>query len=488
MPRPPVVAILGHIDHGKPTLLDYIRSANVVASEAGAITQHLSAYVVSHRGREGAARRITFLDTPGHEAFTAMRSRGARAADLVVLVVSAEEGVKAQTLEALAAIREAVVPFLVAITKIDKPQADVERTKRSLLENEILLEGLGGDVPCVPVSGKTGEGVPELLDLLLLAADLAELTADPEAPAEGVVIETHRDPRTGIAATLLVKNGALRAGAFVAAGGAVSPVRLMRDFQGKPVREAGPSEPIEISGWSALPPVGAPFTSHETKRAAQEAEAPTPAAASAHAETAVGAATLPVIVKADTAGTFEAVEHELQKLPRERVDLKLLGGGTGAISEGDLKLAKSAPGALVVGFNVAVDPLAADLAARAGIPVETFTVIYELSKRVAEELERRRPMEKVEEVVGRARVIKLFGASKRGQVLGARMQEGALAVGNAVRIRRRDVELGAGSIANLQQQKADTAKVDSGEFGVELKSKVEAAPGDTLEAFVVVEK
>src|SRR3989344_5558418 len=268
--RPPIVAIVGHIDHGKSTLLDYIRHTNVAESEAGGITQHLSAYEAVHK-KDSGERKITFLDTPGHEAFRAMRSRGLNAADVAILAVSAEDGVKPQTLEALKLIEEAKIPFVVAFTKIDKPGANVERAKMSMLENQIYLEGMGGEVPYVAVSGKTGEGIFELLDLILLAADLEGLSADPGAPGEGVVIEARVDPRRGNTATLIVQDGSVRSGEFVVAGASFAPVRIMENFLGKPVKEAAPGSPVRIVGFSYLPQVGEKWRVVETKKEAEAA-------------------------------------------------------------------------------------------------------------------------------------------------------------------------------------------------------------------------
>jgi translation initiation factor IF-2 len=262
--RPAIVAVVGHIDHGKSTLLDYIRKTNVVAGEAGGITQHLSAYEATHNGRS-----ITFLDTPGHEAFRAMRSRGLTAADVAILVVSAEDGVKPQTLEALSLISEAKIPYIVALTKIDKPGANSERTKMSLLENNVFLEGLGGEVPWVAVSSKSGEGIPELLDLILLAAELEGLDADPAKPGSGLVIEAHMDGRRGNTATLIVKDGSIKSGEYIVCGDAMAPVRIMENFLGKNIKEARPSQPVRIIGFSSLPEVGTPWRVVETKKEAE---------------------------------------------------------------------------------------------------------------------------------------------------------------------------------------------------------------------------
>ncbi len=253
--RPPIIAVMGHIDHGKSSLLDYIRKANVVAGEAGGITQHVSAYIALHNDRS-----VTFLDTPGHEAFKAIRTRGAAAADIAILVVAANEGVMPQTLDALTAIKDAGIPFIIAITKIDKNNSDIDRTKSSLLEHGIILEDMGGGIAYMPISSKSGEGVSELLDLVLLAADLAEITADPDAPAKGFVLESTQEPNRGSSATLIIKDGTLTHGGFVVAGDAFAPIRFIENFLGKRIESAGPSEPVRISGFNKRPPAGSLFS------------------------------------------------------------------------------------------------------------------------------------------------------------------------------------------------------------------------------------
>ncbi len=489
--RPPVVVIMGHIDHGKSSLLDYIRKTNVVATEVGGITQRLSAYEVVRRAEDGAERSITFIDTPGHEAFRAMRSRGAGVADIAVLVISAEEGVKPQTLEAHASIVESNIPFVVAVTKIDKPNANVERTKASLLEHGIYLEGMGGTVPVAAVSSKTGAGIPELLDLILLVADLADLTLDAAASASGVVIESHLDAKKGISATLIVKSGTLAAGSCIVTGSSWSPVRIMENFLGAGIRTAGPSTPVRIIGWSSLPEVGSVFEVAATKR---DAEARAQAYAQAAKKGAVAdestgdRAEFPVVVKANSLGSLEAVLHELGKIPSDRVRLRILASGVGTISENDVKRAGTNNQPAVFGFSVRADGPATDLAERLGVGIETFDIIYKLAERVAELTLARTPKVATEEVTGKAKVLKVFGAMRDKQVAGGRIEEGALAPGNLCHIVRRGERIGRAKILGLQQQKVAVARVESGEFGMEAQSKLEIAPGDSIECFVVVEK
>lgn len=483
---------MGHIDHGKSTLLDYIRKTNVVESEAGGITQHLSAYEVLHKDESGKDRKITFLDTPGHAAFEKMRLRGAEVADVAILVVSAEEGVKEQTLEALASIKAAGLPYVVAINKIDKPNANVERTKNNLLENEVYLEGLGGDISWVPVSAKTGAGVPELLDILLLTADLAELTGDSNKPAEGVVIETHLDQRRGVSATLVIRDGTLKSGMAVVSGKSMSPVRIFEDFQGKAIKEARFSSPVQIVGWNEMPNTGAAFASFKNKKEAEQMLTQietSPAIQSSETEDEGEVPALPLIIKADVAGSLEAIEHELQKLPRERLMIKVIHKGIGTISENDVKIGSGTEGALIIGFHTSIDRGAHELAERAGVTIETFDIIYKLSEWLEEIMRQRTPQEEIEEVAGRAKILKTFSQQKNKQVVGGRVEVGSLTLKKQFRIIRQETEIGKGTITNLQKQRADVQEVQTGEeFGAELTSAIEIAPGDFIESFVITKR
>jgi len=488
-PRPPIVAVMGHIDHGKSSLLDYIRKSNVAAGEAGGITQHVSAYEVVHE-HEGTPRTITFLDTPGHEAFRVLRARGATAADVAILVIAAEEGVKPQTLEAYEAIMEAGTPLVVAFTKIDKNSADIERAKMSTVEHGIYLEGLGGSISYTGVSSKTGEGVPELLDLVLLTADLAELTADTAKQAEGFVLESSQDPRQGMTATLIVKDGTLSTGSFIVAGSAIAPVRFIEDFKGDRIKQAVPSQPVLIAGWSSLPPAGTPFVATVTKKEAESLATQKQAIANIPAkalETEDGKMVLPIILKADVTGSLEAIKHELNKIQHERVAIRIIQEGVGAVSEGDVKQAQ-ASGAIVIGFTVGTDTSARELAERAGILIESFKIIYELKERIEELVKERAPRFTSEEITGQAKVLKTFNASSGKVVLGARWESGSLKLKSLVKIERRGIPLGQGRITNLQVARIDTDEIKmEGEFGLQIETKVDVAGGDTLITYRVVE-
>ncbi len=481
--RPPVIAVMGHIDHGKSSLLDYIRKANVVAGEAGGITQHVSAYIATHN-----ERKITFLDTPGHEAFKALRTRGALAADIAILVIAADEGVMPQTLDALAAIEEAKIPYLVAITKIDKNNADVEYAKHSMLEKGIYLEGLGGEIAYAAVSSKTGEGVPELLDLVLLAADLLELTADPEAPASGFVLESTQNPKQGASATLIIKDGSLHLSSFVVAGDAYAPVRFIENFLGQRVEIAGPSEPARVSGFSSLPAAGSLFSIAESKKAAEALAKENKVVLTNTPQAATeGSAELPLIVKTDVAGTIDAIAHELAKITHERASIRLVASGVGSVSEGDVKTAAATAGTIIA-FNVGTDAIARDLADRNHITILSFSVIYELSEKVAELLKEKAPIISIDKELGRASVVKVFSSTSKKQVMGARHISGALTLGDRVKIIRGGEEIGRGIVANLQQARADVKEIHTeGTFGTEIEAKVDAAPGDEIVAFIVSE-
>lgn len=484
-PRPPIVAVMGHIDHGKSSLLDYIRKSNVTAGEAGGITQHVSAYEATHE-HEGKERSITFLDTPGHEAFRALRARGAVAADIAILVIAAEEGVKPQTLEAFEAATEAGTPIVVAFTKIDKPGADIERAKYSAIEHGIYLEGLGGSIPFAGVSSKSGEGVPELLDLVLLTADLAELTADPDAAAEGFILESSQDPKRGLSATLIIKEGTLKTGQFVVAGNAIAPIRFIEDFKNARITEAKPSQPVRISGWSALPPAGTPFNTANSKKDAEKfTETQTQGGSQSYAltETSEDGVELPLILKADVTGSLEAIKHELRKISHERVGIRIVAEGIGAVSEGDVKSAL-ASSAHIIAFNVGTDSTARDLADRTDVFIDSFTIIYELFERVQKLVDERAPQITVEEVLGEAKVLKAFSVAGNKHVLGAKWMSGTLSVGDLVKIDRRSLALGTGKLTNLQVARSNVKEIHvEGEFGLQVETKSDIAGGDTLIAY-----
>lgn len=487
--RPPVVAIMGHIDHGKSTLLDYIRTTNVVGGEAGGITQHLSAYEISLPYQK-TERTITFLDTPGHAAFTGMRERGASAADIAVLVVSAVDGVKAQTLEALNTIRSAKIPFIVAINKIDLPESNIEKTKLSLAEHEVLVEGYGGDIPFVAISAVKGTGVPDLLETIILVADMSELNTSDSSLAEGIVIESHLEPKRGIAATIIIKNGTLKRSQFVVAGNGYTTTRIMENFLGKTVETAPAGTAVQLTGFDVLPEVGSSIVVFDKKRDAEDYIEEHSLSVSAKDATAfaVGTAIVPLIIKADVHGTLEAIEKELGKIVIEGLQIKIIGKGIGAIGESDIKLAQSDKNTIIVGFNTALDNAAKDINEKVGAQVQIFNIIYKLTEWLEIELEKRRPRIETREVIGTAKVLKTFSQTKDKQVLGARVESGIIANGAKVSVIRRDFRLAEGTIVELQQARQKLKEVSEGECGLMVECKNDIAAGDVLEAFIMVTK
>lgn len=485
--RPPVIAVMGHIDHGKSKLLDYVRKTNVVDKEAGGITQHTSAYEVVHNNK-----KITFLDTPGHAAFTSMRERGAQIADIAILIVSAEEGVKTQTLEALQSIKDQSTPFVVAINKIDKPAADVDKTKQSLAENGVFVEGYGGSVPVALISAKEGTGVNELLDLLLLVAEMEELKADHNKNASGFVLESHLDQKSGITATLIIKDGTLRNGDLIVVGKEVTKIKRLNDFLDKPVKELTFSSPVKVSGFTKLPNVGSCFQAFTDKKEAENF------ANCAQEEVCskisfclkdTGEIGLPLIIKADIAGTLEALEKELAKLEVEKVVLNIVDKGVGTITENDVKLVQAFPNARIVGFRVKAEKSALTQAEKTGVVIQTSDIIYKLSEWLEEEMKKIAPKQTIEEVVGKVKILKTFGKDKTKQIVGGAVVSGKIVVGKEVKIIRHEVEVGRGKVLGLQMQKIKTTEVtENNQFGAEIEAKIEIAGGDYLEIFDTVIK
>jgi translation initiation factor IF-2 len=514
--RPPVIVVMGHIDHGKSSLLDYIRKTNVVAGEAGGITQHVGAYEATYTGADGTAYTLTFIDTPGHAAFGGIRERGALAADIALLVVSAEDGVKPQTVEAWNVIKARNMPVIVVVSKTDKPNANIEKAKQSLGEHEIYVEGWGGDLPCLPVSSVSGEGIPELLEMILIVSEIANLTTDHAAPASGVVVESSRDNRKGNSATLLVRNGTLSVGDVIVAGTAYTPVRFIENFKGEKIASATASMPLRILGWNVLPESGVPFTTVATKKEAEKiietklhelrsshvspmainADSAVNHSAATSAETATADApktivSVPLILKADVAGSLEGVKFELSKISHERVMLDIVSEGIGDINENDVKMALSDPAITVIGFNSEPDSKSATQIERSAVPihVKTFKIIYDLVEFVQSLLTAQIPKEYVEEVTGRAKIMAIFSKDKDRQIVGGKVETGTIGTGNAVRLIRREAEIGRGTIRELQEKKIRAKEVAEGhEFGMMVECKMEIAPGDRVEAVHTVEK
>ena len=487
-PRPPIVTILGHVDHGKTTLLDTIRQTNVVATEAGNITQHIGAYQVDFNGNP-----ITFVDTPGHEAFTAMRARGAQITDIAVLVVAADDGIMPQTIEAIAHAKAADVPIVVAINKVDKADADLERVKRQLSEHDLLIEEWGGDVVAVPVSALKGDGVTDLLENLLVVAEVAELKANPNRAGKGVVVEARTDKRRGVVATILVQTGKLSVGDNLVAGSIRGRVRAMFDDRGNPVKDVGPSYPVEVLGLDSLPDAGETvIVAPDEKTARQMAETNErgkalrtagPRLEVVHSRIESGETkALNLIVKTDVQGTIDAVRRSLEGLNSEETRVTVIHASSGGITESDVLLA-AASEAIVLGFNSRPEQGARALANQQGVEIRYYDVIYDLIDDVAKALEGL--LEPVYEdiVEGRATVRAVFSISRRGNVAGIAVNEGRLARDATIHVLRGGEQIFAGTISSLKHFKDDVRELTTGfEGGIGLEGFDNYQEGDILEA------
>ncbi len=493
-PRPPVITILGHVDHGKTTLLDAIRQTDVASTEAGGITQRIGAYQVEVDGR-----KITFLDTPGHEAFTAMRARGAQVTDIAVLVVAADDGVMPQTVEAISHAQAANVPIVVAINKIDKPEANPEKVKRQLAELGLLVEKWGGQVVCVEVSAKKRQGIEELLENLLLVADMQELKADPNRPAVGAVVEAGLDKTRGPVATLLVQNGTLKVGDAIAVGDTWGRIKAMFNDKGKRVKETGPATPVSVMGLNSVPLAGEPFTTLPDERQArsflqqrqQERQGallqPKKAASLQDIYTKIKEGEvkeLPVVLKTDVQGSIEPIRTSLEKLSTEKIRLRVIHAASGTITESDVLLALASKG-IVIGFNTRPEPGARKLAETEGVEVHFHNVIYELVDAVDRALQGMVEPTYLEVIDGRARVLASFGAG-RGlrKVAGVLTTEGKLTLGSQVRVRRGTEVLHESKVKSLRRFKDNVHEVGAGlEAGVGVEDFRDFQEGDILETY-----
>jgi translation initiation factor IF-2 len=496
-PRPPVVTVMGHVDHGKTSLLDYIRTTKVAAGEAGGITQHIGAYHV-----ETPRGVITFLDTPGHEAFTAMRARGAGVTDIVVLVVAADDGVMPQTIEAINHAKAAEVPLVVAINKIDKHEANADKVKQELLAHGVVPEEFGGDTAVVPVSAKTGAGVDALLEQLLLQAEVLELKAPVDAPAKGVVIEARLDKGRGPVATMLVQSGTLNRGDIILIGAVYGRVRAMLDENGKPVATAGPSIPVEVQGLSEVPAAGADMMVLTDERKAREiasfrqgkfrdvkfAKQNAAKLENVFGHIAEGAQkTLTLVIKADVQGSQEALVHALTRLATEEVKVAVVHAGVGGITESDVNLALAAS-AVVIGFNTRADATARKLAESSGVQLRYYNIIYEAVDEIKAALSGMLAPERKEQVLGLVEVKQVFRISKVGVVAGCAVKEGLVKRGAQVRVLRDNVVIHTGELEALKRFKDDVREVKAGyECGISLKNFSDIKEGDQFEVFEVVE-
>src|ERR687894_1203428 len=493
--KPPVVTVMGHVDHGKTSLLDRIRSANVQSGEAGGITQHIGAYQVESDGK-----RITFIDTPGHEAFTEMRARGARVTDIVVLVVAADDGVMPQTLEAIEHSRAAAVPMVVAINKIDVPNANMDRVMGELAEQGLTPEAWGGETVTVPVSAKTGEGIDELRENILVVAELEDLKANPKAPASGYVIEGERDPGRGPVATLLLSRGTLEKSDAVLAGTAYGRVRAMLDFMGNRVKEAGPGTPVEILGLSGVPEAGTRFevVDHEriARDRAQQAEESLRRQELAQGGTRRtleellgegGTQDLNLVIKADVAGSVEALKEALAKLSTEEVRVNIVRSGVGALTDSDVMLASASDG-ILLGFNVRPTNTAKQVAEREGVEIRTYDVIYKALEEIEAAMRGMLAPEQREQETGTAEVRQTFRTPNAGVVAGCMVTRGEIFRNNRVRLVRDGTVVYEGNIGSLKRFRDDVRSVRDGfECGVGVENFNDVKEGDVLEFFETVE-
>ncbi|MEJ2367780.1 MAG: translation initiation factor IF-2, partial [Acidobacteriota bacterium] len=492
-PRAPVVTVMGHVDHGKSTLLEAIHNINITGKEFGGITQHIGAYRVSHKDRG-----YVFLDTPGHEAFTLMRARGAKVTDVVILVVAADDGVMPQTVEAINHCKAAEVPMIVAINKMDKPDANPDRVKQELSQHGVLTEDWGGDVVCVPISAKTGKGMDDLLDLVALVADMLDLQAVTEQLCQATVLESRLDKSRGPVATVLVQEGTLKVGDFFLCGSTYGRVRGLFDDKGERLEKAGPSTPVEILGFSEVPAVGAVFQGMDDEAKARqvsafrkEKEQRAQRAQKLTLDNVFGAIQegeiqeLPLIIKADVHGSLEAIVKQLEDLSTDEVKVNIVHKGVGAVSESDVLLA-TASHALIFAFNVRPDRKAAELAKAEEVELHLFTVIYDLVDRLKQALSGMlKPIEK-EVVLGHAEVKEIFRISGVGTIAGCMVENGKIVREARIRVLRDNVVVHQGAMASLKRFKDDASEVKEGlECGIGVENFNDLKPGDVLEAYEI---
>lgn len=491
-PRPPVVTILGHVDHGKTTLLDTLRKAHIAEGESGGITQHINAYQVKKKNR-----LITFIDTPGHEAFQAMRQRGAAIADITILVVAADDGVKPQTKEVVKFLIENKIPTVVAINKIDKPEANINRVKQELAEIGMLVEGYGGDIPFNEISAKNNIGIDELLDTLLLVSDIHDFRSDAEKGAIGIVLESHKDPQRGPIATVLVKTGTLKVGEDIIIGKIVGRVRSMEDYTGKSIREAAPSTPLTIIGLPKSPESNDVFrvetNKAELKRKIKQFQGINKDSLGGLIELSskqlirtideTKKTKLPIVIKTDVQGSLEAVVQILQALPSEEIQIDIIKNGVGSITESDIKAAQSSS-AVVYGFNVFPTSIATRMAQDSKIETKSYSVIYELIEDIKNEMSELLEPEIKRTDLGRMKVLAIFKSGKGQMIVGGKVNDGKIVKGENMEILREKIHIGTGKLIQLQQNKEDVAEVKSGlECGVTFEGREKIEVGDTLACY-----
>lgn len=493
--RNPIVCVVGHVDHGKSSLLDYIRKTKVVDGEAGGITQHISAYEVAWKDSQGKTTDITFLDTPGHAAFTSMRERGLEIADIAILIVSAEDGAKPQTKESFKQIEKRKIPFIVAINKIDKGTANLEMTKNSLAEIGVYVEGWGGDVPFVGISAKTGVGIDELLDLIILQNEMLDLKYDTNKKAEGIVLESFLDNKRGVAATLIIRDGVFTRGDFVLAGASLAPTRILENFQNKTISpdEASAGKAIKIVGFDSTPRTGEIFKTFDNKKDAEKEQAEYARLEKEMKEEELnmqeydlsGDYILPIIVKADVMGSLEAVEAEIKKIQIEGIKLKIIKKEVGTINEKDIMSANIDRKIQIIAFHTSIDKKAIEMQRNYNIEVNSFDVIYKMSEWLLEKTEDTKPKQEIEVVAGELKVLRVFNRDKEAQIIGGEVKMGSIKNKGIIRIVRRDIVLGKGKITELQSFKQIVDEVKEGnQCGLSIESKYDIAEGDKIEYIV----
>lgn len=487
--RPPVVVVLGHVDHGKSSLLEAIRDFKITSKESGGITQHIGAYEIEENGK-----KITFIDTPGHEAFSAMRARGAKVADIALLVVDAAQSVQPQTKEAIAAIKMAEIPMIVVLNKMDMPTADPEKVKRELSKANVLVESIGGDIPSVEVSAKEKTGIAELLEMILLVADMKDLKSEIDALNEGSVIESYMDGLKGPVATVIVKKGILRKNDIIATDLALAKIKSLQNFQGKEIQEAFPSQPAIILGFEKVPAVGEKFKNYKTIAEAQEKlkkeeqkRELSPTVLSGDSDKKI----LNIILKGDVFGSLEAIEGVLKNLPQDKVVLRILKSEVGDINETDTKIAEMSK-AIIIGFRVKIGPAVLQLLKKdvlnarpdKKIKIKTFNIIYELIQEVRQGMEKSLDSEVVYKELGRIKTLLVFWGEKNRQIVGGKITDGEFKKGLKLNILRDEKRVGSGRIINLQRDKKDVEKLKKGdEAGILFEGNVKIEKGDILVAY-----
>ena len=492
--RPPIVVVMGHIDHGKTTILDWYRKSAIAQGESGGITQHIGAYAVEYEGKH-----ITFIDTPGHEAFTKIRSRGVKAADIAIIVVAADEGVKPQTKEALEIVKTSGLPFVVAINKIDKPEANPERVKQELAQEDVLVESYGGKVPSVETSAKTGHNMNELLETVTLLAELEDLKADPAKPAEGLVIETHRDPRRGITATLLVRDGTMTRTDVLVIGRVLETIKVFEDFRGGNLHSAGPSSPVIIAGLSNVPAVGDMFRAFRSRDDAARYTEKLPAAQDitrndkytqgavdrpASAEAMAGKPVFNVILKTDVVGSKEALEESLRKFESEKIALQILRSEVGDVNEDDANMAMATKNVTVIGFRVRIDAGGREIARKSGIRIITGDIIYQLLEEVRKCMADILPPITQRTDLGKVKILKFFKKESAKQIIGGRTDGGHISKGADFEVMRNATPIGKGKVIRLQREKTEVEDVPPGtECGIMVDATVTIREGDTLAVY-----